>query len=135
MPGQLRSIETSVRKGCHSLEGLRLGAPIQKIRICANGPANVRMRFPDHHQPIRFGKWQCAQQDSIDDTEDSCICADPQSERKHSYRGEASMLKYYSRAETQILKHLILHSSRLQSERIHKGTQTVPQQIEFVATV
>src|SRR5262244_3986858 len=45
------------------------------------------------------------------------------------------MLKQHSQTKTQVLKHIILQSLRLQPERVPKRAQTSPQQFEFVTPV
>src|SRR5262245_37673223 len=63
------------------------------------------------------------------------VDADAESERRHRQQCEARLLRQQSGAETQVLKHLVLQSSRLQKHRILERADNSSQQIEFCMAV
>src|SRR5262245_64135124 len=91
----------------------------------------------DHkkHQSLWVFDRQRLKQRRVNQAEDGGVGPNPQRQRQRSYGGESGILQQHSHAETQILKHLVLQSSWLQTERVPKRPDASLQQVQFVSPI
>src|SRR5271170_1381150 len=69
--------------GCDLFKALLLGTPILVIGIRRhNSSRHLRMNLEDIHQACRVAEGKGLKQESIDDTENSCVCPDAESKRQ-----------------------------------------------------
>src|SRR5262245_39640797 len=120
---------------CDLLERWRLSSPFGQIdrRRGEFVKAQVERRVvrPQHHDPVRLVKGERLEQYRVDDAEDRCVRADTERQGEDGDQGEAGSRQQHSQAITQVLKHLVLQSFRLQPYRIPERARAAPQQIKF----
>src|SRR5207248_5639462 len=110
--------------GSHHRERLKGMTPFQQLAISAERDVEARAvcaEIPDHRHLFSVRIWQRLEQNRIHRTEDSSAGADAERQREDGNQSEAGLLQQHSYAITQVLKHFILHSERLQPERIPKS--------------
>src|SRR5438270_652308 len=81
----VRQVEVRVFKSSDRLELRRQPLPLEKIRVSrghslANGTAERRIFFPDHHDPFRIAQRKGTKQDGVNDAEDGRVRADAEGE-------------------------------------------------------
>ena len=92
--------------GGHRGKGVILRPQIAKIRKGMDRFVLARMLRrgrPDHREAIRVWKRKRAQQDSVDDTEDRAVRADPEGESEHGNESEAGRLNELAKSVAEIV--------------------------------
>src|SRR5262249_16879735 len=90
---------------------------------------------PHHDQALRIIVRKRRQYDALEYTEDQRIRPYAERQRENGDRRKALVFEQRPDAVTQVLKHLVLHSLRLQYQRIPECARAAPQQFKFVPPI
>src|SRR5579864_4287023 len=97
---------------CNRLKTAVLIAKVVEIRVGYARPATIRVNLENCHDPIRITVRQWPQQDTVNDTENGCGCANAEREREHGNCGESRTLAQLPQCVANILKQTV-HDSFL----------------------
>src|SRR5215813_11129195 len=90
---------------------------------------------PDHDQPLGMIVRERRQYDALEYAEDQRIRPYAERQRENRDHRKAFMFEQRPDAVTQVLKHLVLHSLRLQYQRVPECARAAPQQFDFVPPI